>query len=223
MRNWKKMSCGLLLLAAGFGTAVAGGVFNQTEKVMGQTSDDCSMPLPFSGDRPVIEGASARLQRGPNGISASVSMPTPGPGTYCYPPLAVVFDPSAGPAVPGHPEAFSLWAIYFNAPENCSGGECGVDDVLNADNCAAAQAGAFALGGHVVGGPVLHLSGHISVGDGPLAPFGCAPLMDVDAAEVHLAVAPHGLLVPELMPDLIKTPPGGGPGYWFAMEFDAID
>jgi hypothetical protein len=163
------------------------------------------------------------LQRGPNGITASVSMPTPAPGTYCYPPATLAFDPGAGPAVPGHPEAFSLWAIYFNAPENCSDGECGVDDVLVPENCAEALGGAVPLGGHIVGGPVLHLSGHLSVGDGPLGALGCAPLIDVDGAEVHLAVAPHGLLMPKLMPEMITTPPGGGPGYWFPAEFEGLE
>jgi hypothetical protein len=224
MNKWMSLSCSLLLTAAGSAAAVADGVTEQTMAVMGQTSTDCSIvPLPFYAERPVIAGSSARLQRGPNGITASVSMPTPEPGTYCYPPATLVFDPAAGPAVPGHPEAFSLWAIYFNEPENCSDGECGVDDVLVPENCAEALGGAMALGGHIVGGPVLHLSGHLSVGDGPLGPLGCAPLLDADAAEIHLAVAPHGLLRPRLLPDLISTPPGGGPGYWYPAVFEAVE
>jgi len=224
MKKWMSLSCSVLLAATGSVTAVADGVTEQTMGVLGQTSTDCSIvPLPGAGERPTIEGASARLQRGPNGITASVSMPTPAPGTYCYPPAALAFNPGAGPAVPGFPEAFSLWAIYFNAPENCSDGECGVDDVLVPENCAKALGGAMPLGGHIVGGPVLHVSGHLSVGHGPLGPLGCAPLMDADAAEVHLAVAPHGVLMPELLPALISTPPGGGPGYWYPAVFEAVD
>lgn len=224
MKKWMSLLCSLLLAMAAAGTAVADGVVEQTMDVAGQTSTDCSIvPLPGTGARPTIAGSSARLQRAPNGITASVSMPTPAPGTYCYPPATLAFDPAAGPAVPGFPEAFSFWAIYFNAPENCSDGECGVDDVLNPDNCAEALGGAVALGGHIVGGSQLHLTGHLSVGHGPLGPLGCAPLMDAHGAEVHLAVAPHGLLMPRLLPDLISTPPGGGPGYWFPAVFEGID
>ena len=36
------------------------------------------------------------------------------------------------------------------------------------------------------------------------------------AAEIHVAVAPHGVLVPELMPDQIRTPVGSPPFWWLA-------
>ena len=213
------VAAALLLLA--HHTTNAEGTVVQFGEVHGQTSTDCSS-VPPGGARPVVEGASATLRRGPNGVTASVSMPTPQPGSYCYPPATLAFNPAAGPAVPGHPEAFSLWAIYFNAPENCGGGECSVADVLG-PNCANAQAGAVQLAGHIVGGPVLHLTGQVSVGDGPLGPLGCASFENTEESEVHLAVAPHGLLMPELLPDLITTPPGGGPGYWFPSIFLPID
>lgn len=224
MRKWMSLSCSLLLFVAGTGIGLAEGVVEQSMGVEGQTSTDCStVPLPADGARPVIEGAFARLQRGPNGITGSVAMPTPAPGTYCYPPATLALDPAAGPAVPGHPEAWSLWAIYFNEPDDCSDGVCGVDDVLNPANCANAKGGAMPLGGHIVGGSWLNLAGHLSVGQGPLGPLGCAPLMDANSAEIHLAVAPHGLLMPHLMPALISTPPGGGPGYWFPAAFEVVD
>jgi len=214
------------LLIAVAHQAAAEGATKQEGPIMGQTSMDCGSPLPGGGPRPVIDGASATLLRGPNGITASVSMPTPVSGSYCYPPATLLFDPAAGPAVAGHPEAFSLWGIYFNAPAQCLGGECSVADVLG-PNCANAQAGAVQLSGHIVGGRLLHMTGHLSVGEGPLAgpglTLGCAPLLDADGAEVHLAVAPHGLLMPHLMPEMIETPPGGGPGYWFPSVFEGVD
>jgi len=223
MKRWTILLFSALLATSGYHGAVADGVTEQSADVMGQTSTDCSVvPLPFEAERPTIDGASAALQRGPNGITASLSMPTPMSGSYCYPPATLVFDPAAGPAVPGFPEAFSLWGIYFNHPENCSDGVCGVDDVLG-PNCPNVQAGAVKLGGHIVGGKLLHLSGHLAAGEGPLGPLGCAPLIDVSGAEVHLAVAPHGMLMPHLLPAMISTPPGGGPGYWFPAVFEGID
>lgn len=210
-------------LLLGFGPAAhAEGVVEQSAAVSGQTSDDCSMPLPPGGPRPVMDDASATVLRTPNGFTASVSMPTPASGTYCYPPANLAFNPAAGPAVPGHPEVFSLWGIYFNNPENCLGEECSVADVLG-PNCVNAEAGAVNLAGHVTGNGTLHLSGHVSVGDGPLGPLGCAPFWNVLGSDIHLAVAPHGMLVPELMPAPIQTPPGGGPGYWYASAVDAVE
>lgn len=211
------------VLLVGFGLAAsADGVTEQSAPVSGQTSDDCSMPLPPGGPRPVVDDASATVLRAPNGVIASVSMPVPASGTYCYPPANLAFNPAAGPAVPGHPEAFSFWAIYFNSPDDCLEEECSVVDVLG-PNCANAQAGAVKLSGHVIGNGTLHLSGYLSVGEGPLGPLGCAPFSNVLGSDIHLAVAPHGMLIPELMPEPIQTPPGGGPGYWYPAFFGPVE
>lgn len=207
----------LLALLVG-GSAWSAGAERQEAPLMGQTSDDCAMPLPGSGPRPVIADGTATVIRTKNGISAFVRLPTPMPGTYCYPPATLATDPSAGPAVPGHPEVFSLWGIYFNNPENCLPGGCSAADVLG-PNCINAQAGAVKLAGHVTGNGTLQLSGHLSIGSGPLGALGCAPLMDPQGAELHVAVGPHGMLVPSLMPAQISVPPGGGPGYWFPAIF----
>lgn len=48
------------------------------------------------------------------GLRMSVTMPTPEPGTYIYPP-----NPPG--IVAGHPEVFTLWAFIFNFPELCVG------------------------------------------------------------------------------------------------------
>jgi hypothetical protein len=224
-KHFKKLAVASVV-ALPLSLAFAGGAIEQEATVLGQTSTDCSqVPLPFFDPRPVIEGASATLLRTPNGISGFVSMDTPVSGGYCYPPMTIAGDASAGPAVPGHPEAFTLWIIYFNEPQNCASGDgddCDVPDVLG-ENCANAQAGAMKLSGHIKGGGKLNLSGHLSAGDGPLGALGCAPLYNVNGAEVHLAVAPHGMPISSAMPTQIQVPPGGGPGYWYPAIFEAVN
>lgn len=210
------------LLAASL-QAGASGAVKQEQAVYGQTSTDCSsVPLPFEGNRPLIEDGSALLIRTANGVTAVVAMPTPASGSYCYPPVTLATNPAAGPAVPGYPEVFTLWLIYFNNPAGCAASGCGVPDVLGA-NCVNAQAGAMKLAGHVTGGGTLQLSGHASAGDGPLGALGCAALTNIEGAEIHLAVAPHGVLQPSLMPALIQVPPGGGPGYWYPAIFGPVN
>ena len=62
---------------------------------------------------------------------------------------------------------------------------------------------------------MLSLVGRIAVGEeqfgGPFA------LDDPANAEVHLAVAPHGVLVPELLPEQLSTPVGSPPFWWIAL------
>lgn len=151
------------------------GVTTETAVVVGQGADG-----------PVVAGAEATIRRTANGISASVSMPTPSPGTYAYPAAAEA----------GHPEVFTLWVFIFNDPE--------ADD----------WDGAFLGAGHAVAGSHLELSGHISrrsepfVGDGLENPGG---------AKVHLAVAPHGALDPEQLPEQMQTPAGTADHWWFAL------
>ena len=211
------------LVSVAIGAQVmANGAIKQPADVLGQTSSDCSMPLPGGGPRPVIDDAAATLIRTATGVTAMLSMPVPMSGTYCYPPATLATNPAAGPAVPGHPEAFSLWGIYFNNPENCLPGGCSAADVLG-PNCPNVQAGAINLGGRMASDGTLQLSGHLSVGEGPLGALGCAPLIDSIGSEIHLAVGPHGMLQPDLLPTQIGVPPGGGPGYWFPAIFLPAD
>ena len=106
---------------------------------------------------------------------------------------------------PGHPETFSLWVFVF-------------DDELGpfADN---PWTSVFVGADHVVGGPTLTLSGHISTSTEPFAGFDLENPQDV---AVHLAVAPHGALDPELMPEQITTPTHPGPAIWWVALFDDI-
>lgn len=129
----------------------------------------------------------ATLRRRDNGIVTKVSMPTPEPGTYDYPDD----DMEEGP-----PEAFSLWVFVFDDPED--------DD----------WTGAFLGGGHVVGGPNLTLSGSVSKNT---EPFAGEPLKNPREAEVHFAVAPHGKVDSDELPDQIKTSPGCPECWWYAL------
>jgi hypothetical protein len=176
----------------GSATASEQGVTSETEDIFGQGEDG-----------PVVAEDGATLRRTKNGISMEVSMPTPESGTYTYPESGVFSGP-------GHPEGFTLWAFTFNDPDACDGA-CGGDDLGQ-----PAGGGAYFVSGHMIGGPNLTLSGHVSKGSDP---FGGSALSDPMGAEVHLAVAPHGALDPEKMPEQIKTPTGPGPDIWWLALF----
>lgn len=141
-----------------------------------------------------MPGGDATLRRTPNGISVTLSMPPPEPGSYQYPDPSSTATNEVGP-----PEAFSLWVFVFDDPE------------------AEDWSGAFLGAGHIVGGPNLRLSGHISR---KTEPFLGDRLQNPDGARVHLAVAPHGALDPGLMPGQIQTPSGPGPDIWWLALFD---
>jgi hypothetical protein len=203
---------GALLLAA-TPTLFAQGALKQTQNVISQglASGACT-----AASRTVVAENGARLVRTPGGITAMLTMPTPAPASYCYPP-ANPFQPIA--PVPGTPEIFTGWFFYFNNPENCAvphacvpppGGHPGPNDFTRASG------GVYNFAGHAVsGGGTLTLVGHIEVGDAPFG--GPAPLDNPTGAEVHLAVAPHGVVIPQLLPDQINTPVGSPPFWWVAL------
>lgn len=128
----------------------------------------------------------ARLTRNDTGINTSISMQTPAPGTYEYP----SDDMDEGP-----PEAFTLWVFVFDDPDD--------ED----------WTGAFLGGGHIVAGDTLQLSGRVSV---QTEPFAGEPLKNPREAEVHFAVAAHGEVDSDELPDQIKTSPGGPDTWWYA-------
>lgn len=165
---------------------------------------------------PVVAPGAAAIMRTVNGVVANVTMATPEPGSYVYP---------AGPTgsgVAGHPEVYSLWVFIFYNPEACASAICGPGDLMNNPNVIA---GAHNAGGHVVGGPVLNLQGFVnrdsfSFGGANAETLGEAQALGYDLAdaEIHLAVAPHGALAPELLPASISTPVGT-PAYWWLALF----
>ena len=205
----------VLLLAGLFAVACDDG------EVTGPSYDDLAAPALAGAHAPsgktveyadvmnqgglgVYSADGARLVRQPQGLAASVRMPTPTPGGYTLP---------AG-YTPGHPEVFTLWAFVFNYPELCSG-PCNGDD-LGLDK--PARGGAYNLGGHAKGGGgMLNIGGRISTGE---APFRWAPLEAPATAEVHLAVAPHGALDPATLPNEFRIPTGNSAcGCWWVSIF----
>jgi hypothetical protein len=167
---------------------------NTLEKVMKDTEDVFGQ----GPEGPVVAENGATIRRTNNGISFQVQMPTPEPGTYQYPDPSPTATNEVGP-----PEAFTLWVFIF-------------DDELGGfgDN---PWSSAFLGGGHVVSGPNLTLSGQINRQSEPFAGF---DLENPREVVVHLAVAPHGALDPDMMPGQIKTPSGPGPDVWWLALFD---
>lgn len=177
----------------------AQGTIRQTVDVFGQG---------FGG--PVVSEDGATLIRNRNGVTAAITMPTPMPGSYDYPPPNA-FQPVA--PVPGTPEVFTGWFFFFNQPENCAvPNQC----VPGPNDFTMGRGGVYNFAGHAVsGGGTLKLVGNILVGEQQFGgPFS---LEDPDVAEIHLAVAPHGMLVPELLPEQLSTPVGSPPYWWIAL------
>ena len=186
-----------ILLGAGLVAGNAAG-----DQVQIETADVHGQGFPA----PIVSPDGARLIRSDTGITISVRMPTPEPLTYAYPP-GNAFNPDAEP---GHPEVYSLWGFVFNFPEDCDAAPCTLDDFL----AGRGAPGAFNVAGHVVGGPTLQLSGHISLESEQFG--GASRLLMPRTAEVHVAVAPHGRLQSGAMPAQIKTPIGSSDYWWMA-------
>ena len=161
---------------------------------------------------PIVAEDGARLIRTKNGINIQLTMPTPAPFSYTYPPPNG-FQPDV---FMGAPEVFTGWAFVFNYPDECSDGMCGPDD-LGPDK--PAKGGAYNFAGHVVGGRTLRMSGRVDIGDTPFPAAPGTPLENPEGAEVHVAVAPHGTLQPNLLPSQITTPIGSSAHWWLAIFF----
>ena len=164
---------------------------------------------------PVVAPGGAAVLRTPNGVAASLTMSTPEPGSYFYP------TGPTGSGTAGHPEAFSLWVFIFYNPEECAGAICGPGDLMNNPDVIA---GAHNGGGHLEGGSNLKLEGFVNKSSftfgGPNAEtLGEALSMGYDLADadIHLAVAPHGALDPDLLPGSISTPVGTPASWWLAI------
>jgi hypothetical protein len=200
------------LLVGMAGIAQADGAIKQTVNVVGQgLSGTCQVM-----SRQVVADDGASLVRTRNGITASVSMPTPAAGTYCYPP-AGPFQPIA-PA-PGTPEVFTGWFFFFNHPENCAIPHACIPPPPGGpapNDFTRARGGVYNFAGHAIsGGGTLNLVGHIEIGEEQFAgPFA---LENPAGAEVHLAIAPHGVVIPELLPEQINTPVGSPPYWWVGL------
>ena len=163
---------------------------------------------------PMVAGASASIQRTNSSVIAKVVMPTPEPGSY------TLGAGATGSQTHGSPAAFSLWVFVFFNPEACAAAVCGPGDLINDPDVVA---GAFNAGGHIEGGPNLTLAGSVNATrvtfGGPNAEtIGQALAMGYNLADadIHLAVAPHGVLTPEILPEQISTPVGTPANWWLA-------
>jgi hypothetical protein len=176
--------------------AHADGAVRETADIVGQ-----------SAAGPVVSAGGASLIRTANGIKVAVKLPTPAPFSYNYP-ASGAFQPTV---IMGAPEVFTGWVFVFNYPDLCSD-PCDSNDL---GLSAPALGGAYNFGGHPLSGGTLRMAGHVSVGE---TPFGAthAPLENPLGAEIHLAIAPHGTLQPELMPSQINTPIGDPTLWWLA-------
>ncbi len=157
---------------------------------------------------PLVAANGATLMRSEDGLNIKFAMPTPQVGSYVYP-APNGFQPEV---YEGAPEVFTGWAFIFNYPDQCSD-PCDLND-LGTDK--PAKGGAYNFAGHVVGGSMLRLSGRVSVGDTPHHAAPGAPLENPLGAEVHIAIAPHGTLQPDLLPVQITHPIGGIDHWWYA-------
>jgi hypothetical protein len=158
---------------------------------------------------PVVSPLGASIIRTKNGVTVSINMPTPMSQTYNYP----------EDAFPGVPEVFSGWLFFFNKPEKCAmphkcspppPGTPGPNDFTEGEG------GVYNFAGHATSGRgSLNMVGHISVGESQFGgPFA---LENPTGAEIHLAVAPHGILIPDLMPQQMNTPAGNPSLWWLAL------
>jgi hypothetical protein len=127
-------------------------------------------------------------------------------------------------------EAISIWWVIFNAPENCSDGQCGQNDVylmdsdgnfvldgmrrrqLNRTNIELAQIGSLWAAGSIVDEdgtatfegrlPIGDTTGDVWFGPGLLNPMG---------AVVHLVLRTHGPAMPGMIGEQLYTQWGGCP------------
>ncbi len=129
-------------------------------------------------------------------------------------------------------DAYTIWWVIFNNPENCSGAECGPDDIFLADEegelikneagaSVANQPGREATGASVLRatGTVVDQDGrasfraHLPVADTTEASFGPG-LVEPMGAEIHLIARSHGQAIPGQLHEQLNTSWGGCPDGW---------
>jgi hypothetical protein len=157
----------------------------------------------FSGALVTDEGAS--LVRTDSGVSMQVSTTVGGE----------LFDLFAGPLGVDWEvgDATTNWFIVFNAPDECTGGVCGEDDVLAAATGANndPEIGVHFATGSVAGSSNWRSAASLRVGDESGLVFGF-PLVKALTAEVHIIIKSHGPaadLVPGELAAALGTIDGG--------------
>jgi hypothetical protein len=176
-------------LLAATGALPAGAGSQETTDVLNQ------------GGTGVYAEDGATLNRTPNGLRITVTVPTPAPGRYVYP---------AGAEI-GHPEIFTLWAFVFNQPDQCVG------DCDGGDFGGAAEVAVYNVAGHFSAGQSMTFTGHVGVGE---ASAGLGTLNNPEGAEVHVALAPHGGVSARALPQEFRSPAGSPVcGCWWVSLF----
>ncbi len=161
-------------------------------------------------DETVVEGATSTLTRMEHGLYMTFD--------------AVGLEPGA---------AYTAWWVVFNKTENCSDGECGLDDSFIMDsnggillteegapqfNLPAREITAFSL--HRATGSVADIDGtaefraHLPVGDRTEVEFDGPGLFDAMKAEIHIIIRTHGPAIPGDLHEQMNTPWGGCPEGW---------
>jgi len=160
-------------------------------------------------DKSVVANAQANLTRMDHGIYMTVDTVELTPG-----------------------DAVTAWFVVFNKPKNCSGGECGEDDIFNLDgngkfidnadgsppmNKDGIEAAAISL--HRADGLIIdtdgaaNFRGHLPIGDTTEAVFGSG-LMDAYSAEVHAVIRTHQKPVPGKASEMVSSMNGGCSADW---------
>lgn len=142
-------------------------------------------------DGSLVDGASAQLVRGPNGVSMQVTTSGLEAGS-----------------------AYTVWWVVFNHPEFCENGipgltTCGEGDLFVDD----VEASVLYAAGNVVGASSqASFADGLKVGDPsgcqePFASFGLCRdgLTNPSGAEIHLVIRSHDDVIPAMMPAMIHT------------------
>jgi hypothetical protein len=155
----------------------------------------------------------AELQRFDDRVQVRFSVATPEPNTYSYPTADMVPPGASHPEiVPGYPEVFTLWAFVFNYPEECTDGACDFDDIGHPDS----QGGVYRLDAALGTRGTITMVGTVGVGQAAAAGL---PLVNPHGAEVHVAMAPHGMLVSGPEGHLQTRVAVGGVAHWWPAIF----
>jgi hypothetical protein len=160
-------------------------------------------------DQSVVADAEATLTRLENGVYMTVN---------------------TNELTPGH--AVTAWFVVFNKPEDCSGGECGEDDIFNLDvsgnfienedgsppmNMDGIETASISLhradGMIIDSGGKAEFRGHLPIGDTTEAVFGPG-LIDPSKAEIHAVIRSHQEAIPGETNEMINSMNGGCAEEW---------
>ena len=190
-------------MSAGVGRAWLGGI-----SAMAGGEMQSSAMHNFS-DGSVIAGTEATLTRMGGGVHVTIDTVGLTPGN-----------------------AVTAWFVVFNSPENCSGGECGEDDIFNRDGdvkCILDTDGSppMNMGGIGAANISLHradglivdaggnaqFQGSLVVGDVSEVIFGSG-LVDAHLAEIHIVLRDHQAAIAGNTDEMVNTLSGGCSDDW---------